>query len=541
MLYLDGISFNKIKDELLISLKGKSVSKIVQTSTLAISMSFGKQTLIFSCFPSLPLCYLSNIKEDNNLENTSTFSLNLKKLITGSTLTSIKQDGYDRVLIFTFSKLNELSEIKSYSLYFEIMGKHSNLILVDKDNKVIDSIKRFSLEESSSRVLFPGAIYSPATAEKKISPILIDEDKFDLLKESNSLLSTVEGMGKFLANYLTDFKEFQRVLNSTITPKIFFNEHKEIILATVLDISPKEFITVENFSSFEEFINIYIGSENLSNTFKLLKDRLLLSIKKEKKKAEKILSSIKKDLLEKQNFDRFREEGDILASSLHTVKKGMDKVELYDFYNDSMCTIALDPLLSPKTNLEKLYKRYNKLKKGIEHNNKRFEEFSETLKYLTSIETFIENSDSKENLKMIEEELISQGYLKNSIKQQNRKIKKQQPKSLSFGEINIDGIDVIYGRNNLENDALISKYANREDLWFHCKDVPGTHVIVSHSISLTDEQIYSIALFCAKMSKLQPSTKVSVDYTKVKYLNKPKGARPGFVTYKIFESIIVKV
>lgn len=542
MLYLDGVSLNKIKLELENSLKGKSVNKIVQTSSLAVSINFGKQRFILSCFPSLSLCYLSDTKEDNLLEENNSFALNLKKYIVGSTLVSIDQLGYDRILIFTFSKLNELGEIKVYNLYFEMMGKHSNLILTTKENKVLDSIKRFSIEENPSRVLFPGIDYTAPSLEKKLSPLKLDEPEFIKEKNENTLIKNVEGLGKLLANSLTTFEKLKNILNDKIAPKIFFNEYDEIILATVLNLEPKEYKSVVKYNSFQELINFYLSSQNLSNTFKILKDKLLSCIKKEIKKSEKIIMSIKKDLEGKKNFDRYRELGDILAASLYTLKKGMSEVELYDFYNDCMCTIPLDPLVTPQINLEKIYKRYNKLKKGIEYNQKRLVEISDNLKYFLGVESFINNSTSKENLKLIEEELANQGYLKISSKMKPKKNnKKQISKTFSFGEIIIDGIVVKYGRNNLENDALATKYSHREDMWFHCKDIPGTHAIVNASEVLSEQSIYNIATFCAQQSKLPKGTKLTVDYTQIKYLNKPKGAKPGFVTYKIFKSILVTV
>lgn len=542
MLYLDGVSLNKIKLELENSLKGKSVNKIVQTSSLAVSINFGKQRFILSCFPSLSLCYLSDTKEDNLLEENNSFALNLKKYIVGSTLVSIDQLGYDRILIFTFSKLNELGEIKVYNLYFEMMGKHSNLILTTKENKVLDSIKRFSIEENPSRVLFPGIDYTAPSLEKKLSPLKLDEPEFIKEKNENTLIKNVEGLGKLLANSLTTFEKLKNILNDKIAPKIFFNEYDEIILATVLNLEPKEYKSVVKYNSFQELINFYLSTQNLSNTFKILKDKLLSCIKKEIKKSEKIIMSIKKDLEEKKNFDRYRELGDILAASLYTLKKGMSEVELYDFYNECMCTIPLDPLVTPQINLEKIYKRYNKLKKGVEYNQKRLVEISDNLKYFLGVESFINNSTSKENLKLIEEELANQGYLKISSKMKPKKNnKKQVSKTFSFGEILIDGILVKYGRNNLENDALTTKYSHREDMWFHCKDIPGTHAIVNVSEALSEQSIYNIATFCAQQSKLPKGTKLTVDYTQIKYLNKPKGAKPGFVTYKIFKSILVTV
>lgn len=542
MLYLDGVSLNKIKLELENSLKGKSVNKIVQTSSLAVSINFGKQRFILSCFPSLSLCYLSDTKEDNLLEENNSFALNLKKYIVGSTLVSVDQLGYDRILIFTFSKLNELGKIKVYNLYFEMMGKHSNLILTTKENKVLDSIKRFSIEENPSRVLFPGVDYTVPSLEKKLSPLKLDEPEFIKEKNENTLIKNVEGLGKLLANSLTTFEKLKNILNDKIAPKIFFNEYDEIILATVLNLEPKEYKSVVKYNSFQELINFYLSTQNLSNTFKILKDKLLSCIKKEIKKSEKIIMSIKKDLEEKKNFDRYRELGDILAASLYTLKKGMSEVEIYDFYNDCMCTIPLDPLVTPQINLEKIYKRYNKLKKGVEYNQKRLVEISDNLKYFLGVESFINNSTSKENLKLIEEELANQGYLKISSKMKPKKNnKKQVSKTFSFGEILIDGILVKYGRNNLENDALTTKYSHREDVWFHCKDIPGTHAIVNASEALSEQSIYNIATFCAQQSKLPKGTKLTVDYTQIKYLNKPKGAKPGFVTYKIFKSILVTV
>lgn len=540
MLYLDGISLNKIKTELETSLKGKGVNKVVQTSSLAVSINFGKQRFILSCFPSLSLCYLSDTKEDNLLEENSSFALNLKKYIVGSTLISINQLGYDRILIFTFSKLNELGEVKIYNLYFEMMGKHSNLILTTKENKVLDSIKRFSIEENPSRVLFPGIDYSTPSLEKKLSPLNLNEEEFLKEKNEKSLLKNIEGLGKTLANSLTSFENLKNILKDKIAPKIFFNEHNEIILATVLNIEPREYNTVITYSSFQEVINFYLNNQNLSNTFKILKDKLTSCIKKEIKKSEKVIISIKKDLEEKKNFDRYRELGDILAASLYSLKKGTTEVELYDFYNDCMCTIPLDPLVTPQINLEKIYKKYNKLKKGMEYNQKRLIEISDNLKYFLGVESFINNSDSKENLKLIEEELSSQGYLKVPSKTKHKKnIKKQVIKTFNFGEITIDGILVRYGRNNLENDALTTKYSHREDMWFHCKDMPGTHAVVNANELLSEKSIYDIAVFCGQQSKLPKGTKLTVDYTQIKYLNKPKGAKPGFVTYKIFKSIVV--
>lgn len=538
MFYLDGLSLSKITDELNKELVGKSINKVTQTSSLAISLNFGKTTFIFSCFPTFPICYISNSKEENFLEETTSFSLNLKKYINGSTLLKLEQLELDRILIFTFSKLNELGEVKVYKLFFEIMGKHSNLILTDGKNSIIDSLKRFSLEENSARALFNGAPYTPPLFESKISPFEVDENLFNELKSKNEFIKKVQGVGKFLIDKFENFNVFKEILTSNITPSLFIDENEGIILGSVLKIEPKTFHKKLEFSSYRELINEYIKRNSLSTSFKVLKTKLENCIKKEIKKTEKIISSINKELEEKKDFNRYKELGDILASSLYSIKKGASSVEVYDFYNDSMCKIPLNPLFTPQKNLEMLYKKYNKLKKGMEVNSERLALMKSNLLYFIGVNSQIESSKELSNLKLIEEELISEKLLKAKVTKGN---KKKKVTHVSFAEENINGVPIKYGRNNTENDFLTNRFAHKEDIWFHCKDIPGAHVIVDHSITLKDEDIYEIAKFCAKLSKLPVGTKLSVDYTKVKNLNKPKGGKPGFVTYRVFDTILVQI
>lgn len=217
----------------------------------------------------------------------------------------------------------------------------------------------------------------------------------------------------------------------------------------------------------------------------------------------------------------------------------MDKVDLYDFYKDEMCTISLDPLLTPQSNLEKIYKKYNKTKKGLEYSLERVVEFKNNLDYFKGLELFIESSENLENLKIIEEELISQKFIK--LPKTNKKKQKKQIKEYNYGKDEIDGYTIYFGRNNLENDNLTMKIAHREEYWFHAKDVPGSHIILKSETLPKDETLIKIATLAGKMSRSNPGDKVTIDYTKKKYINKPKGAKPGFVTYNIFDSIIVTI
>ncbi|WP_462425851.1 Rqc2 family fibronectin-binding protein [Fusobacterium varium] len=536
MFYIDGISLNKIKDELKENLLGKKINKITKNTEVSLSIYFGKTELIFSCNPSFPICYIADSKE-SVLENTAGLAANMKKHLLNAMLTDIQQLRFDRILCFKFAKINELGEIKNYSIYFEIMGKYSNFIFADENDKIIDLLKRFSLEENRLRALFPGLKYEQPIIEEKISPLNITEDEFNKFKNENSLLKNIEGLGKLTVQNITDFNSFTQLLNAQSQPKIFLNKGR-IVLGSVLNILPKgkEYDDVLSFKSFREAINFYINSENLSSSFDTLKTQLLDNINKKVKKNMRILSLLEDEALEKQDFIKYKEQGDILAASIYTLKRGMTSLTTYNFYNNKEISIPLDPQITPQENLEKLYKKYNKLKRGMEANKRRFIEINEELNYLNSIKLFIDNSSNTDNLKLIQEELISQGYIKLQQKKGNRK---KQIKEIGYGVLEFEGFKILYGRNNIENDNLTFKVASKEDIWLHSKNIPGSHVIIKAN-EITEEMLLKGAEVAAYFSKSSTGDKISVDYTKKRYINKPKGSKPGFVTYENEKNILIE-
>lgn len=534
MFYIDGVSLNKIKEELKANLYGKKINKITKNTETSLSIYFGKIELVFSCNPSFPICYITNSKE-GVLESSAGLAANMKKHLLNAMLVDIEQLGFDRILNFKFSKINELGEVKNYNIYFEIMGKYSNFVFTDGENKIIDLLKRFSLEENRLRAMFPGITYEQPIIEKKISPLDLTEEEYNNFSQEGTLLKNVEGIGKLFLQNIDSFEKFKKLLSENLEPKIFLN-NKRIVLATVLDILPKnEYNEILSFSSFRELVNYYISSENLSSSFEALKTQLMDNIVKRIKKDEKILGVLANEKEEKADFEKFKEQGDILASCIYSVKKGMTYVETYDFYNDKMIKISLDPQYTPQENLERIYKKYNKLKRGLEANARRVQEVSQDLEYLNSIKLFIETSNDIENLKLIYEELVSQGYLKiNSKKGKNKK----QVKTLSYGVIEGDNYRILYGRNNIENDNLTFKVADKNDIWLHAKNIPGSHVIIKCE-ELTDEILMKGAEIAAFYSKGFVGDRISIDYTQKRYINKPKGAKPGFVTYVNEKNIVV--
>lgn len=468
-------------------------------------------------------------------ENSNFLTL-LRKYIGNAELLDIKQLGYDRILKFVFSKLNELGEIKKYYLYFEIMGKHSNVFLVDEDEKIISLLKKFSLEENSLRILFPGSPYTQPILEEKYQPDTITEDEFNALLKDDKDFTKIEGIGRKTKEALNSYEDLKTILNIDITPKIYFKD-KMPIFATVLNLQAKNYDEVIEYSSFTEMVNTYIRTKSLSNSFTLLKNRLVASVEKEIKKSKKIIKNIKKDIAIMTEHEKYKNLGDVLASVLYSIKKGDTSVKAYDFYENKEITIELDPLLNPQGNLNKIYKKSSKMKRGLEINKERNILFNQRIAYLESVLTFIDNSENVDELKNIEAELIQEKIIK---AKNNKKNGNKKKKVDNYGVMNIDGIDVFYGRNNKENDYLTFKFAKKDDIWFHVKDIPGSHFIVKKE-DFSDELVHKVAICAAFYSKATKGDKVVVEYTEKKNLNKPKGAPLGFVTYNIAETIIVQV
>ncbi|MGL4254107.1 MAG: Rqc2 family fibronectin-binding protein [Fusobacteriaceae bacterium] len=531
MLYLDGISLNKIKEELGRELVGKKIGKITQETELSVSIFFGRLNLVVSAAASLPICYLSedkNLKLDENFN----FLLSLKKYLQNSSLEEITQIGFDRILCFKFKKLDFLGAVNFYHLYFEIMGKHSNLILTDEKGRILDLMKRFSLEENKARLLFPGAQYELPNLEKKKNPSEISENEFQGIKENpKEFIATVEGVGKLLVQNAKDYKSFKEILESEIYPCCYLKDNR-IVLATLLKgIEPKEFKEKIEFQSYSEMVNYYIEKNHMTNSQEKLFHQISNTVKKRMKKLERTLLNIEQDNLQKSDYEINREIGDILAANIYQLKKNMPQVTLYNFYRNSNMEIELNTAHTIQKNIDSYYKKYNKLKRGLVSNERRIVEVRSEIEYLESTLALATAIQTPENLKNIQTELENQGYLK-VVKKGNPKGKKKVRTDNFAVYEEGENYKIIYGRNNSENDFVTFKLGDKDDFWFHAKDIPGSHVILKVNRGyLSDELIEKAARVALIYSKSEIGHRVTVEYTQRKFVSKPKGARPGAVIY----------
>lgn len=520
MLYLDGISLSFLRKDLEEKLQKKKINRIFQNTETSLSLHFGKQVLVLSCNPKLPICYVTTEKETVLEESVSSFLNTLRKHLMNSMLYKIEQLSWDRVLLFHFTRLTELGEYKSYYLIFELMGRNSNLFFCDEHKKIIDLLKRFSFDEVQNRTLFPGALYEGLPSQK-ITPLEVSETT------AIPYYQSVEGVGKLLSDSISSPEELKTKLEEKASI-VFAKKNGKTILFNFLGLLPKDCDEILTFSDLQEAIITYFQEEKIFSTLLSLRKQIEGQLHKRQKKILDILKKIEEDEIRNQNFEFWKETGDILAANLYQIKKGDTSYKAYDFYHNETILIPLDTRKNPKENLELYYKKYNKVKNTLLYAKKRKEQMKEELLYLSSLFSFLEIAEEVEVLKSIEEECIQAGYLKAKYKKGKPNRKKIQKK---YALVEYPDFSLYYGRNNLENDFVSFQVADKNDYWFHVKDIPSSHVVLKSSFPVTETMIETACLLAATHSQAKSGDKIQVDYTQRKYVKKTSGAKPGFVHY----------
>lgn len=537
MLYIDGIMMKHLKNELNSLLSGKKIGKIYQYDNNTISIFFGKNNLNISINPELPIVYISDTKEDG-AKNPPNFCLVLRKFLSNGILTSVEQQNSDRILIFNFSVVDEIGDKNCYKLVVEIMGKHSNLFLVDSQFKIIDLLKRFSIEENRLRVLMPGIFYKFPVISQKKDPYSISKEYYDSeILSSADLNKKIEGFGSFSSKEaFGSFESYSSFLNKVPTPIMYLNENK-ITFASFIPFKEFELYESISFDSVNELINSYIEKSINSRSFNELKKKLDKVVSDELKKIKNSIKFNEKDKEKYSKYENYKNIGDILAANLYSMKFGMKEVSLYDFYSNEEIKIQLNPEKSPADNMKIYYDKFSKFKRGYNFNLERALLLEDELNYLNSVSTFISAASDLSELAAIENELADLKYIKKSKDKKGKKIELPAIQEFVYSE----NIKILAGKNNKANDYLTMKLADRNDIWLHVKDIPGSHVVIKSLLNdeIEDSVILKAAKIAAYFSSAKGEKAVSVDYTYRKYVKKPSGAKPGFVTYTNEKNIYV--
>ena len=527
----DGFFLHHMVEELRAELLNGRIQKINQPfdQELVLQIRSNRQShrLLLSAHPVFGRIQLTETTFENPAQP-STFIMVLRKYLQGAVIESIEQIENDRIVEITVSNKNEIGDDIQATLIIEIMGKHSNILLVDKSsNKVLEVIKHIGFSQNSYRTLLPGATYIAPPSTEALNPFTIKDEKlFEILQTqeltAKNLQSLFQGLGRDTAielkNLLTDdrlskFRDFfKQETNPCLTDKSF----------SCVPFSTK----IEgHFSSLSQLLDVFYKDKAERDRVKQQASELIRRVENELQKNRQKLKKQEKELLATENAEEFRQKGELLTTFLHQVPNDQDQVVLDNYYTNQPITITLDKALTPNQNAQKYFKRYQKLKEAVKYLTDLIEETKATILYLESVETVLSQAGLDE-IAEIREELIQTGFIRRRQREKIQKRKKPEKYLASDGKTII-----LVGRNNLQNEELTFKIARKEELWFHAKDIPGSHVVISGNLNPSDEVKTDAAELAAYYSKGRLSNLVQVDMIEVKKLNKPTGGKPGFVTY----------
>lgn len=464
-----------------------------------------------------------------NPKNPNTYTMIMRKYLQGAVIEDIQQIDNDRILELSISNKNEIGDQIKVTLMVEIMGKHSNIILIDKnESKIIESIKHVGFSQNSYRTILPGSTYlAPPKTDAKNPFTIPDEKLFELLQTqeltAKNLQGLFQGLGRDTAQELIEQLADDRLKNF----RQFFAQDTQPNLTT------KSFSAVpfadsdltHDFHSLSELMDYYFQDKAERDRVAQQASDLIHRVQNELEKNKKKLVKQEKELAATEKAETFRQKGELLTTYLSMVPNDQPSVILDNYYTGEKLEIALDVSLSPSQNAQRYFKKYQKLKEAVKHLKGLIEDTKQTIAYFESVETALSQA-SLDEIAEIREELVETGFMKRRSTDKRQKRKKPEQYLATDGKTII-----MVGRNNLQNEELTFKMAKKGELWFHAKDIPGSHVIIKDNLDPSDEVKTDAAELAAYYSKARLSNLVQVDMIDNKKLHKPSGAKPGFVTY----------
>ncbi len=538
---LDGVFIKNLVAELNDAI-GAHIDKIHQPSADELVLMLRKpgfnKRLLISTRQGQQRIHFSTIKHDNP-DKPPMFCMLLRKYVGAGRILNITQPDFERLVEISFSSLNEMGDIITPRLIIELISASPNVVLVNEDGKIIDALKRGGFE-SGGRLLQPGATYLYPDKQNKLSPT--PENISAILMSDTSergLLSTVAGFSPLICREITGgYADLDSVIKAAQTGSAY--------MLKTADGEPMDFSYIpikqygyptEEFPSFSELLDAFYA-----------KKATLQHLRQRSSDIEKLLSVLtsriarrmhlrRLDLQKCADRERLRISGELLKANLHLIKSGATRVMVQNFYDENLreIEISLDPALSPQANAAKYFKDYKKAHTAEQTLTTLIECDEKELAYLETVSFNLSRAESVADIAEIREELAAAGYIRAPREQ---KSKKPVPKFTEF--TSPSGHRVLVGKNNLQNDLITTKIAEKNDMWFHTKNIAGSHVIVMcGGAELPREDILFAAALAAKNSKAHASAQVPVDYTRIKNVKKPAGAKAGMVIYSTNSTVYV--
>lgn len=552
-------------------LAGGRINKIYQTDAeeLILNIHAGRekrQLYISANSGHARMHLIEEDKEQANPQNPTAFCMLLRKHFQGGRITAIDQVESERVIEISVDHNDELGFSVSKKLTIEIMGKHSNIIAIDEaSGRILDSIKRISLDLSRYRQLLPGLPYVYPPGQNKVSFYTLSLDVLTGIMEDDSqslpkaLVGGVQGVSPTISREICHAairaarqdtealtaEDLQRVIKEmtdsihtgNLRPVVYVDKDRVPVDFHIFPLSDSENlldkVVFDNPSSAVEY---FFSHKASSNRIRQKSTDLMRTLTSSLDKLYLKKQRLSEDLFAAENAEPHRIYGELLTANLHKIPQGAPSVTVLNYYDDTEVEISLDPRFSPSRNAQRYFKKYSKAKTAVREKKIQLEETNHSIGYLESVLAYVENADTLEEIEEIRQELTEGGYLRRRKSSYRLSKPKLQPYTLTAS----DGSRILIGRNNKENDQLTLKTADKKDLWFHTKDVPGSHVILSaQGKKPTDEAMAEAASLAAYYSKARNSSNVPVDYTLVRHVKKPSGAKPGMVIYTDHKTLYV--
>ncbi len=530
----DGIMMSRVVEQLSKEMNRGRINKIYQISQYELLIHIRSQSqnkkLLISIHPMYARVQLTHLSYPTP-QTPNALTMLLRKHLEGAYLESIEQIQLDRIIDMTFVGTNELKDIVKFHVYIEIMGKHSNVIITYDNQKIIDCLKRISPAMNSQRILQPGAIYQFPPMIDKINPF---ENEY---QENDNLTKIYQGFSPELSREvlyrINNGENFHEIMNQIkLSSSLYLHKYND-----------KEYFHIIELTHLHCPYQSYDLFDGLDKHFDLIdqKDRIKQQtsdlgkfIQNEYHKNILKLNKLEKTLFDSQNSDEYRIKGDLLFAHLHLIEKGQKEIIVDNYYDNTKMIIELDERYDGKTNAKRYYNKYQKAKNSLHYLHEQIALTKDEITYFDSLMTLMENATYYDALE-IKEELENLGYLK---KKKTKQLNKKKNKFHIETYLTKDNIKIYVGKNNLQNDYLTFKLASRFDIWFHVKDMPGSHIVV-HSENLDEYTIRLASKMAAYFSKGKHSSSVPINYTQIRTLKKPHNSKPGRVILDHYQTIYI--
>ncbi|MPM36738.1 putative protein YloA [bioreactor metagenome] len=523
---MDAICLSAVVRELAPVLAGGKIDKIYEPSrdevVLQVRGTGGNVRLLLSASPVSPRIQLTALSRENP-ESPPMFCMLLRKHLIGGRVRELTQPPMERMTELFLETTDEMGDKTVRSLVLEAMGRHSNLILLDAERRIVDCLRRVDGDITGGRRLLPGMFYRPPEPHPGIPPLLARELEF------RGVSDLAEGLRKWARD----------VEEGRYTPTMLLREGKtaDFSFLPILQYGPGT--EWKEYKTFSELLDDFYETRTAQEYLRQRGQELKKHVTALRDRTVRKIQNQELELKATYGRQRLRELGDIITANLHIMEKGMKVLRALDFYDPDgrEADVNLDPLLTPQQNAAKYYKEYNKAKKAEEMLTIQLEKGRRELDYLNSVLEGIALAEGERDLREIRQELAETGYLRRSSKAKGReKAASGKPMEFRSGA----GLRITVGKNNTQNDLLTTKSACKTDLWFHTQKIHGSHVILwTEGEDPDQESVLEAAKLAAWFSQGRENSKVPVDYTPVRYVKKPAGARPGMVVYTTYRTLLV--